>query len=116
MSITLTTPRCIAPMRLTRRGRFVFLGLPVLVGAAALLAAGLLLTLTPQARAGGAEEPQSQTRTVVVAQGDTLWSIAQEADPESDPRAAVERIAQLNELGDSAVRPGQRIVVPASGR
>ena len=78
----------------------------------AALAGALLLVLSPQAQAGDAAPSGAQTRVVVVSAGDTLWSLAQEADPESDPRAAVERIVDLNDLQDSAVRPGQRLVVP----
>lgn len=99
-------------LRLTRRGRLLLIGLPVLLGAVAVLAGVLLLVLSPQAQAGDAAPSGAQTRVVVVSPGDTLWSLAQEADPESDPRAAVERIVDLNDLQDSAVRPGQRLVVP----
>ena len=99
-------------LRLTRRGRLLLIGLPVLLGAVAVLAGGLLLVLSPQAQAGDAAPSGPQTRVVVVSAGDTLWSLAQEADPGSDPRAAVERIVDLNDLQDSAVRPGQRLVVP----
>lgn len=42
--------------------------------------------------------------------GDTLWSIAQRADPTGDPRVLVARMAAAT--GSSTVQPGEHIVVP----
>jgi hypothetical protein len=49
------------------------------------------------------------TRVHVVQPGDTLWSIARELEPTSDPRAVVDRLAALN--GGSSVSVGQRLVL-----
>jgi len=54
------------------------------------------------------------TETLVVQQGDSLWSIASELDPGADPRGMVHRIQELNGIGDWPIVPGQRLVVPVS--
>lgn len=98
-------------LTLTRRGRFVFIGLPVLLSAAAILAAVLILFSNGTAHAEA--EPVSQvTEQVVVAEGDTLWSIADRVDPAPDHRDTVTIIAELNDLGAGPLTPGQRLVVP----
>ena len=53
-----------------------------------------------------------QTAVVRVGAGETLWDVAQRVAPESDPRAVVERIRQLNTMAGSAVQPGQQLRVP----
>jgi nucleoid-associated protein YgaU len=48
--------------------------------------------------------------TYTVRPGDTLWSIAERADPTADPRPLVARLTAQD--GSDQVVPGQRIVVP----
>jgi hypothetical protein len=47
------------------------------------------------------------SRIYVVEAGDTLWSIAEELAPGSDPRPIVDRLAER--AGGSSLRPGQRL-------
>lgn len=98
--------RPLARPRLTARGRRL-VGLVLLLGAAA----GVLPALRP-AVAGPVNPPPA--RFTVVAGGDTLWDIALRAAPGTDPRRTVAEIERLNELTSSAVRPGQRLRLPAS--
>jgi LysM repeat protein len=63
--------------------------------------------------AGAASGPA--TGIVVVQAGESLWQIAQEIAPQSDPRATITAIRELNGLGEQAVVPGQSIIVPTSG-
>lgn len=44
---------------------------------------------------------------VVVQPGDTLWDIARTQMPEEDPRDAVARIRELNQLPSAQIFPGQ---------
>ncbi|MDA3649622.1 LysM peptidoglycan-binding domain-containing protein [Saccharopolyspora indica] len=57
----------------------------------------------------------SGTALVEVRPGDTLWGIADRVAPNSDPRAVVARIAELNGLDATSVRTGRLLVVPVSG-
>lgn len=95
-------------VRLTRRGRLVvfvvsclaLFGIVLASGAAADAAVGLRIT--------------PATATVVVQQGESLWSIARALAPGEDPRGMVHRIQELNGIGDWPIVPGQRLVVPAT--
>lgn len=51
-------------------------------------------------------------RLVVVAPGDSLWSIASELAPDRDPRPLVEALAEVN--GGTSLQIGQQIVIPGS--
>lgn len=55
----------------------------------------------------GAGRPQAY----VVRPGDTLWSIAA-ARYHGDPRAGVWKIERVNGLAGTAIRPGQRLLLP----
>jgi nucleoid-associated protein YgaU len=57
--------------------------------------------------------PRSVPRSVVVQPGDSLWAIARRTEPSVDPRATVDAIVAANGIGESALVPGQRLVVPA---
>jgi LysM repeat protein len=52
--------------------------------------------------------------TVVVQPRQSLWAIAIEAAPGSDPRETVARIRDLNGLDARPVRAGQQLVLPAA--
>jgi hypothetical protein len=90
-------------LRLTRRGR--------LVTAAATLLIAVLALVGVVSRAGALREtapvPASAPAQVVVAPGETLWSIAQRVAPDRDPRTVVAGIQRLNDLPTSDVRAGQ---------
>ena len=101
-----------SPLRLTRRGRIV------VVVMAALLVAGLSLAVAGAAQATGRSASQRGTGSnlvqVVVRPGQTLWSVAENADPNSDPRLVIQQIAQLNALTSGPIMAGQRLWVPRS--
>ncbi|NNN13718.1 MAG: LysM peptidoglycan-binding domain-containing protein [Acidimicrobiaceae bacterium] len=48
--------------------------------------------------------------TYTVRPGDTLWSIVQRLDPNSDPRPLVSEIQSM--VGTTVITPGEKIVVP----
>ncbi|MEU5885127.1 LysM peptidoglycan-binding domain-containing protein [Spirillospora sp. NPDC047279] len=97
-------------VRLTRRGRIV-----LTTFVASVLLVLFWLTAGPGARAGDDNEPARPDRlqTVVVEPGDTLWVIASRHSPEADPRRTVQRIIDLNGLGEAIVQPGQTLKLPA---
>jgi LysM domain len=96
-------------LRLTRRGRLV-------TAAATLLIAGLTL-VGVVSRAGALHEtaplPASAPAQVVVAPGETLWSIAHRVAPDRDPRTVVAGIQRLNDLPTPDVRAGQTLLLRA---
>jgi hypothetical protein len=103
-----TAPRPVrvsGAVRLTRRGRVVVLLLLLALGAV------LSLAITSSGAASGTAQ-QVPVQYVTVAPGDTLWSIAGEVAPDADPRDTLAEIIELNALGGSSIRAGQRIAVP----
>ncbi len=54
-----------------------------------------------------------EIRAVIVANGDSLWTIAQHAKPSQEIWSVVDRITELNGLTSSVLTPGQRLMVPA---
>lgn len=75
-----------------------------------LLLAAALLVLTVQAAYGSAPV---RVETVVVAPGDSVWSIAQSRYG-GDPRPHVDAILRLNHLTSPILIPGQSLQIPAS--
>jgi LysM repeat protein len=96
-----------ARLRLTRRGR-----LSLLVTVVALLFAAFSVgQVMTNAATTGPSAPT--THTVVVAPGDTAWSIARAAMPHLDGREAVDRLLAMNH-SDGNIRVGQTLTVPGS--
>src|SRR3984885_13809919 len=98
------------PLRLTRRGRVV------VVVAAALVLAALSLVIASAALAasypGPTRAPQQSLAQVTVLPGQSLWSVAESADPGTDTRVVVQQIIELNRLTGNVVFAGQRLRVP----
>jgi hypothetical protein len=99
-----------APLRLTRRGRVVIA-----------IAAALLVTMVSLLLAGVAQAtnhgPSSSTARqnlvqVLVRPGQSLWSVAESADPDQDTRAVIQQIIDLNSLTGDTVLAGQQLWVP----
>lgn len=93
-----------AAVRLTRRGR-LFL---VLVLATLLLVA---FSLGRTSASAGRDRLVARP-TTVVQPGETLWTIARRVAPAADPRATVDRLVRLNDLGARPIVAGQRLVLP----
>lgn len=105
-----TTPRP-GRLRLTRRGRFVLIWLPLMLGAALLvLLVGLLNS--PASAAGSRDMTTPEVETVTVLSGDSLWGLAQEFAPDRDPRIVMSEIVELNGLERQVLEAGQSVSVP----
>jgi hypothetical protein len=99
-------------LRLTRRGRMAFFGVPAMLLVAALLSlAGFLNSPAKAADSAAQLQPTSAT-SVTVQAGQSLWGIAGAAAPDRDPRDVVAEIVQLNNLQDGRIVPGQQLFVP----
>ncbi len=100
--------------RLTRRGRRVVWASAVLLLVAVLTP--VLLALASGAQAANHGVPPSAVRAamrhVVVKPGQSLWSIALNAEPQADPRVVVQQIMDFNALGSQVVVPGESLWVP----
>src|SRR5437763_16323899 len=84
------------PLRLTRRGRIVVaVTAALLVTIISLLAAGVAQATNHASSPRGARQNLVQ---VVVRPGQTLWSVAESADPDQDTRVVVRQIVDLNSM------------------
>ena len=102
-----------APLRLTRRGRFVFIGVPLILLAALILTLSGFLNAPAKAAESAAGLSLTPTVTVTVQPGESLWAIAEAVAPERDPRDVVTDIIQLNNLEAARVVPGQALFIPS---
>jgi hypothetical protein len=94
------------PLRLTRRGRVVVAVLAALVaGVFCLIAASTAQATNHGAASGG-------TAKVTVRPGQSLWSVAESADPNQDTRLVVQQITELNGLTSQVVYAGEQLWVP----
>jgi hypothetical protein len=99
-----------SPLRLTRRGRVVVAAAAaLLVVVVSLVAAGAAQAISHSASGGAAGRGLAQ---VVVRPGESLWSVAETADPDADPRVVIQRIVEMNSLPGDTVFAGQRLWVP----
>lgn len=101
------------PLRLTRRGRLLLVGAPIMLGGAALLT--FIGFFTAPALASGAGGQLTRTQQVSVSTGESLWGLATEYAPERDPRDVVADIMELNNLDDAVVPAGAQLYVPVAG-
>ena len=102
------------PLRLTRRGRFVFFGVPLMLLAALILSFSGFLNAPAKAADSVDQLSLTPTVTVTVQPGESLWAIAGSVAPERDPRDVVADIVQLNNLDAARVMPGQQLFVPSN--
>ena len=99
-----------AALRLTRRGRVVAAAVAaLLVTVVSLLAAGAAQATNHALPPGAARQNLLQ---VIVRPGQSLWSVAENADPQQDTRAVVQQIVDLNALSGDFVFAGQQLWVP----
>ncbi len=101
------------PLRLTRRGRLVFFGVPLILLAAFILSFSGFLNAPAKAADSADQLSVTPTVSVTVQPGESLWAIAGSVAPERDPRDVVADIVQLNNLDAAGVMPGQQLFVPS---
>jgi nucleoid-associated protein YgaU len=93
------------PIRLTRRGRLVLLAVAIL-----LMLFGFSIGKSVSF-ASTVPAPATGSQTVIVQPGDTLWAIATQVAPKTDPRVTVQRIIALNGLRNADVLAGQQLAL-----
>lgn len=101
-------------LRLTRRGRLVFIGMPLVLLIAMLLGLAGFLNAPAKAADSVADLQETPAVTVVVQPGQSLWTIAAASVPNRDTRDVIAEIVQLNNLDGGRVLPGQQLFVPTT--
>ncbi|MFF2370374.1 LysM peptidoglycan-binding domain-containing protein [Agromyces sp. NPDC058110] len=97
-------------LRLTRRGRAVFTAL----AAIPLVLLAISFVLGSGGAAADVDGAKGAALTyLTVADGESLWSIAESLAPQADPRDIIDDIIRLNGLDGTVVQPGQRLALPA---
>ena len=94
-------------LRLSRRGRLVFLALGAVLAGSVVIGGGW----------ASADEPREAqpVATYTVAAGETLWGIAARiATPADDIRTIVDDLVRLNSLPNAGLHAGQQILVPTA--
>ncbi|MGN6160147.1 MAG: LysM peptidoglycan-binding domain-containing protein [Marmoricola sp.] len=100
--MTFELRRPAAAVRLTRRGRVVFLVAFIAVAVFAMVA------MSGLADAGSPH----QVRYIQVAPGQTLTEIAQQVGGSGDIRDTIAEIEQMNGMSGAALQAGQRLALP----
>jgi LysM domain len=102
-------------VRLTRRGRIVVAVMLTAASLSLVVLAWLAIAARAAQAADGGQPPGAvyqNLTSVVVHPGQTLWSIASQAEPSADPRVVMQQIIELNALRGTNVEPGQHLWVP----
>lgn len=98
-------------LRLTTRGRVLLLVATILALFTVVVVSGQF-TAQATVNSDTAGQAGPAAAVVVVQSGESLWSIAQQVAPGTDPREMVSRIRDLNGMADAVVTPGQSLLVP----
>ena len=113
MSTGLGNTRFAAPaprLRLTKRGR----GVLTFLAATPLVIAAFVFALNGGGATASLEGSTVPFEYVTVEAGQSLWQLAEELAPQSDPREVIARLVEFNQLGGTDVYAGQELAVPAS--
>ena len=100
-----------AHLRLTKRGRAVFMTL----AAIPVVIAAFLFALNGGAASASLEsavQPGVEYTYVTIAAGESLWAIAEDVAPTADPRDFVNDILEFNGMSSAELFPGQRLALP----
>ena len=92
---------------MTARGRGVLLTLL----ATPLVIAALALGINAGAATGTTSSTPLQKVTVV--SGETLWGLAQQIAPKSDPRDVIANIMSVNQMQTAEIQPGEQLSIPS---
>ncbi len=101
--------------RLTRRGRVVLAALVALSVMTAVAVASVAVgggTAQATGHAMSARAADRNLARVTVHSGQSLWSVAEAADPDADTRLVIQQIIELNALSGMTVNPGEQLWVP----
>lgn len=83
-----------------------------LVRAFAILAVALGFTFSSMTGSVAGNQPSAELVYITVQQGDSMWDLAAEYAPNSDPRDWIAEVVLLNALETVDLTPGQQIALP----
>ena len=106
MSHGFATPR----LRLTQRGR----GVLTFLAATPLVIAAFVFALNGGGATASLDGSTVPFEYVTVESGQSLWQLAEELAPQSDPRDVIAQLVQLNQLETADVYAGQELAIPAA--
>ena len=101
-----TTPR----LRLTKRGR----GVLTFLAATPLVIAAFVFALNGGGATASLDGSSVPFEYVTVQSGQSLWQLAEEIAPRSDPRDVIAQLVQLNQLETADVYAGQELAIPTA--
>ena len=104
IGFTPVTPK----LRLTQRGR----GVLTFLAATPLVIAAFLFALNGGQATASLEGSEVAFEYVTVEPGQSLWQLAEQVAPQSDPREVIARFVQLNQLEGTDVSAGQELAIP----
>ncbi|GAB3529169.1 hypothetical protein GCM10027402_32260 [Arthrobacter monumenti] len=96
---------------MTRRGRLLFLGLPLML-LAALLVTTLGLFNSPATASTEGSLSATSNVSYTVRPGDTVWKVAEVIADGRDTRDVVQSIMAVNDLETSVIQVGQQLFLP----
>lgn len=68
----------------------------------------------PGASASNEKVSAGSIHWVSVRAGDSLWSLAQQYAPNTDPREWIDQVTTINNLGTAGIFAGERIALPSN--
>ena len=95
-------------LRLTKRGR----GVLTFLAATPLVIAAFLFALNGGGATASLEGSTVPFEYVTVEPGQSLWQLAEDIAPQSDPREVIAQFVQLNQLESADVYAGQELAIP----
>jgi len=106
-----TMSRSVTPrLRLTQRGR----GVLTFLAATPLVIAAFVFALNGGGATASLEGSTVPFEYVTVEAGQSLWQLAEDLAPQSDPRDVIAQLVQLNQLETADVYAGQELAIPAA--
>lgn len=99
-------------IRKGRRRRWRWNPVRALTNLSVLLFLAVVLYLILFFTAGESQGGMDGYERIIVQNGDTLWSLARNYFPNSDPRRAIFEIRKINSLEDPTIYPGQVLEIP----
>ena len=97
-------------LRLTKRGR----GVLTFLAATPLVIAAFVFALNGGGATASLDGSSVPFEYVTVQSGQSLWQLAEEIAPRSDPRDVIAQLVQLNQLDTADVYAGQELAIPTA--